>query len=104
MSGCCEERDKSPGRLDPSDRAVRVQTDVRGKRLKKGKGSPKLSVANQTTSGDPHAGFWPAPADYQERPSGVACSRSEDPEYRSGEKRRRGGALAPRDGRRADLR
>jgi hypothetical protein len=26
-------------------------------RLKTGKGSPKLSVANQPTSGDPHAGF-----------------------------------------------
>src|SRR5271165_5707158 len=64
-------------------------------RLRKGKGSPKLRVANQPTSGDPHAGFWPAAADYRERSSGVAPSRREDPRYRSGEKARRRRTMAP---------
>src|SRR5947199_9109043 len=72
--------------------------------LRTGKGSPKLRVANQPTSGDPHSGFWPASADYQERSGGVASSRREDPKYRSGEKTRRRCAMAPRHGGRLDSR
>ena len=45
-------------------------------------------------TGEPHAGFWPARPPYRQRPGGVASSRSEDPEHRSGEKTRRRGALA----------
>src|SRR5271170_2241430 len=71
------------------------------KRLLRGKGSPKLRVANQPTSGDPYAGFWPARSDYQEREGGVAPSRREDRRYRSGEKARRRGAVAAGGERRA---
>ncbi len=68
--------------------------------IEKGKGVSEAESCESTTSGDPHAGSWPAAADYQKRRRGVASSRSEDSQYRSGEKTRGGQPLAARDGQR----
>ena len=57
-------------------------------------GFPEARVVEAQITGEPHAGFWPARPSYPLRQVSVASSRSEDPEYRSGEKTRRRGALA----------
>ena len=80
---------------------VRVQTDRNG--VREGKGSPKLRVANQRTSGDPHAGLWPARTVSRNARAASRLLAAQTPNIEAARARRRG-ALARRHRRRPERR
>ena len=71
----CERQDRRRRHHDRARRpqAVRVQTDMR-RQFEKGEGVSEAESCESTTSGDPHAGLWPARTCYPKRRSAMAAS------------------------------